>query len=104
MPVPVVLVHGLGSSFAHNWGVSGWDDILQSEGFEAVGYELPGHGAAPEAVGGESEAVQRLLDLVSTREPVDAIGFSAGARLVLCIIEDWWGRLFISIVAGRCLI
>ncbi len=83
MSVPVVLVHGLGSSFAHNWGVSGWDDILQSEGFEVVGYELPGHGAAPEAPGGETEAVQRLLDLVSEREPVDAIGFSAGARLVL---------------------
>lgn len=83
MPVPVVLVHGLGSSFAHNWGVSGWDDILQSEGFEVVAHELPGHGAAPEAPGGEDEAIARLVALVQQIGPVDAIGFSAGARLVL---------------------
>jgi pimeloyl-ACP methyl ester carboxylesterase len=83
MSIPVVLVHGLGSSFAHNWGVSGWDDILMSEGFAVIGHELPGHGAAVEAPGGETEAVQRLIDLASEVGPIDAIGFSAGARLVL---------------------
>ncbi|MFA7322756.1 MAG: alpha/beta fold hydrolase [Candidatus Nanopelagicales bacterium] len=83
MSIPVVLVHGLGSSFAHNWGVSGWDDILQSEGFAVIAHELPGHGSAPAAPGGETEAVQRLVDLVSEIGPVDAVGFSAGARLVL---------------------
>ncbi|MDD2858222.1 MAG: alpha/beta hydrolase [Candidatus Nanopelagicales bacterium] len=83
MSVPVVLVHGLGSSFAHNWGVSGWDDILQSEGFEVVAHELPGHGAAAEAPGGEDEAIARLVELVTQIGPVAAVGFSAGARLVL---------------------
>jgi pimeloyl-ACP methyl ester carboxylesterase len=78
-----MLVHGLGSSFAHNWGVSGWDDILGSEGFAVIPHELPGHGSAPEVAGGENEAVQRLIDSASELAPVDAIGFSAGARLVL---------------------
>lgn len=82
MSVPVVLVHGLGSSFEHNWGVTGWIDILGSEGFEVIGHELPGHGAAPEA-SGEAEAVARLVAQVTELAPVDAVGFSAGARLVL---------------------
>ena len=83
MSAPVVLVHGLGSSFEHNWGVTGWIDILDSEGFEVVGHELPGHGSAPQAAGGEPEAMERLVGLVKERAPVVGIGFSAGARLVL---------------------
>ncbi|MDO9485610.1 MAG: alpha/beta hydrolase [Actinomycetota bacterium] len=83
MSAPVVLVHGLGSSFEHNWGVTGWIDILESESFEVVGHELPGHGSAPQAPGGETEAVQRLVSLVTDRAPVLGIGFSAGARLIL---------------------
>ena len=83
MSAPVVLVHGLGSSFEHNWGVTGWIDILDSEGFEVVGHELPGHGSAAHAAGGELEAVQRLVSVVTQKAPVVGIGFSAGARLVL---------------------
>lgn len=83
MSAPIVLVHGLGSSFDHNWGVTGWIDILESEGFEVVGHELPGHGSAPVAPGGEREAAQRLVSLVNEKAPVVGIGFSAGARLVL---------------------
>jgi pimeloyl-ACP methyl ester carboxylesterase len=83
MSAPVVLVHGLGSSFEHNWGVTGWIDILDSEGFEVVGHELPGHGSAAHAAGGELEAVQRLVSVVTHKAPVVGIGFSAGARLVL---------------------
>lgn len=83
MSAPVVLVHGLGSSFDHNWGVTGWIDILESEGFAVVGHELPGHGAARVAPGGEAEAAQRLVTLVTEKAPVVGIGFSAGARLVL---------------------
>ncbi|MDO8731496.1 MAG: alpha/beta hydrolase [Actinomycetota bacterium] len=83
MSAPVVLVHGLGSSFEHNWGVTGWIDILESEGFEVVGHELPGHGSAPQASRGEPEAVERLVSVVTEQAPVVGIGFSAGARLVL---------------------
>ena len=83
MSAPVVLVHGLGSSFEHNWGVTGWIDILESEGFEVIGHELPGHGQAPVAAGGEIEAAQRLVELVTEKAPVVGIGFSAGARLTL---------------------
>ena len=83
MSAPVVLVHGLGSSFEHNWGVTGWIDILESEGFEVIGHELPGHGSARVAAGGEIEAAQRLVELVTEKAPVVGIGFSAGARLTL---------------------
>ena len=83
MSAPVVLVHGLGSSFEHNWRVTGWIDILESEEFEVIGHELPGHGSAAVAPGGETEAAQRLVSLVKEKAPVVGIGFSAGARLVL---------------------
>ena len=83
MSAPVVLVHGLGSSFEHNWGVTGWIDILESEGFDVIGHELPGHGKAAAAPGGELEATERLVSLVKKEAPVVGIGFSAGARLTL---------------------
>jgi pimeloyl-ACP methyl ester carboxylesterase len=44
---PVLLVHGLASSFEHNWRATGWVDILADEGRTALGMDLPGHGGGP---------------------------------------------------------
>jgi len=89
-PPPVVLVHGAGSTHRHNWGGSGWTDVLADEGRTVVPFELPGHGEAPplaDADGVEAAGdVERLLALLAADggpAPVDAIGFSAGARLLL---------------------
>jgi pimeloyl-ACP methyl ester carboxylesterase len=78
---PVLLVHGIGSSFEHNWQRTGWVDILGLDDRTAIGYELPGHGASTTALDGDA-AVRELADLVSGYGLVDAVGFSAGAMLL----------------------
>jgi pimeloyl-ACP methyl ester carboxylesterase len=81
---PVVLIHGLGSSFEHNWRGGGWIDLLESEGREVIGFELPGHGAQRALV--EEPAIERLAALLADRGPADVVGFSAGAVLALATL------------------
>jgi pimeloyl-ACP methyl ester carboxylesterase len=81
---PVVLVHGLGSSFEHGWRASGWIDLLGDSGRSVIGVDILGHGNAPKPRNPaaysdlEASVAARLPD-----EPVDAIGFSLGAQLLL---------------------
>ena len=49
MAVPVVLVHGFGTSFDLTWMSNGWVDLLGDEGRQVVGVDLLGHGADPTA-------------------------------------------------------
>jgi len=79
---PVLLVHGIGSSFEHNWQRTGWVDILGLDDRTAVGYELPGHGSSTTPLDGAA-AVRELTEVVSGHGVVDAVGFSAGAMLLL---------------------
>ncbi|HVW42436.1 MAG TPA: alpha/beta fold hydrolase [Amycolatopsis sp.] len=75
---PVLLIHGMGSSFEHNWVVPGWADLLRESGREVVGVELPGHGAEGRTADPARVAAEVLLDAASDGAPVDAVGFSAG--------------------------
>ena len=43
---PVVLVHGLGSSFEHGWRSTGWIDLLADADRPVIGVDLLGHGTA----------------------------------------------------------
>jgi pimeloyl-ACP methyl ester carboxylesterase len=82
---PVVLVHGVGSSFEHNWVVTGWIDVLADEGRTAVPFELPGHGGAARIPDDADDADVFVPFLEAQAEaaggPVDVVGFSAGAQL-----------------------
>ncbi|TFV88848.1 alpha/beta hydrolase [Blastococcus sp. CT_GayMR16] len=78
---PVLLVHGIGSSFEHNWQRTGWVDILGLDDRTAVGFELPGHGGSTTPLDGDA-AVRELTEVVSGHGLVDAVGFSAGAMLL----------------------
>jgi len=80
--VPVLLVHGLASSFQHNWKVPGWVDLLEAEGREVIGIDLPGHGPNP-ADPATTDAAEVLTAAISGYDTVDAVGFSAGAHLLL---------------------
>jgi pimeloyl-ACP methyl ester carboxylesterase len=81
----LILLHGFGSSFDHNWHQTGWVDILADFGVTVPAIDLPGHGSSapltdPASYANADEEVRRAL-------PPDAliagVGFSAGAELLL---------------------
>ncbi len=80
---PVVLIHGLGGSFEQNWRRSGWVDALRASGRPVLPFALPGHSSPAPAAGEEDRVVRDLVDLARVQGPVDAVGFSVGALLLL---------------------
>jgi pimeloyl-ACP methyl ester carboxylesterase len=82
---PVALVHGFASSTEHNWGATGWLDLLADAGREVIGVDLPGHGRAPRPTSPDAYASVEsdVGEALRGRGPVDAIGFSAGAAVLL---------------------
>lgn len=88
---PVLLVHGLASSFEHNWKVPGWVDLLEAEGRDVIGVNLPGHGPNP-VDPATVDAVQHVADAIKDYDTVDAVGFSAGASILLRVAAKDPGR------------
>jgi len=98
---PVVLVPGFATSAARTWGENGWIDLLRDIGRDALPLDLLGSGSCekphdPEAY---NEFEQHLLDRFPD-EPVDAIGFSLGARTLLLLASKFPSRFSSLIVAG----
>ena len=80
---PILLVHGLASSFEHNWRSTGWVDILADEGRTVIGVDLPGHGAnSAQDPAGISPAAA-VLAAIGDCAQVDGVGFSAGGHALL---------------------
>jgi pimeloyl-ACP methyl ester carboxylesterase len=86
----VLLVHGFASSAEHNWRQPGWLDLLADCGRETIAIDLPGHGTAPKPAdpAGYQGVEAHVAAAVEGREPVDAIGFSAGAHVLLRLAAD----------------
>ncbi len=81
----VILLHGFGSSFDHNWRQTGWVDILGDFGVTVPVIDLPGHGSSPPLTdpadyADVDEEVRRALP---THGLIAGVGFSAGAELLL---------------------
>jgi pimeloyl-ACP methyl ester carboxylesterase len=87
---PVLLVHGFASSAEHNWRHPGWLDLLADCGRETIAIDLPGHGTAPKPADPASyhTVEAHVAAAVEGREPLDAIGFSAGAHVLLRLAAD----------------
>ena len=87
---PVLLVHGFASSAEHNWRLPGWLDLLADCGRETIAIDLPGHGTAPKLAdpAGYQGVEAHVAAAVQGREPLDAIGFSAGAQVLLRLAAD----------------
>jgi pimeloyl-ACP methyl ester carboxylesterase len=99
---PVALVHGFASSYAHGWEHNGWTDLLADGGRKVLRIDLPGHGESPTATDPAAYAdVQgALADVLAPHAPVDAIGFSTGARLLLGLASEDPARLRKLVVIG----
>ncbi len=84
-PNALILLHGFGSSFDHNWRQSGWVDILADFGVTVPPIDLPGHGASspltdPADYADVDGEVRRALPDDGL---IAGVGFSAGAELLL---------------------
>src|SRR6478735_1696922 len=104
---PVVLVHGLGSSFEHGWRSIGWVDLLADAGRPVIPVDLLGHGTAdaphdPERYAHLENSVVAALP-ADGPDTVDAVGFSLGAQMLLRVAAqapERFGRL-VLIGAGE---
>jgi pimeloyl-ACP methyl ester carboxylesterase len=81
---PVVLVHGFGSSSEHNWREAGWIDLIGDAGRTVIPVDLLGHGTAdaPHDPGAYAH-LESSIENALPADPVDAIGFSLGAQMLL---------------------
>jgi pimeloyl-ACP methyl ester carboxylesterase len=91
---PVLFVHGFASSAEHNWRQPGWLDLLAELGRETIAVDLLGHGRAPRPTDpAEYASVEdRVAAEISGYEQVDAVGFSAGAYVLLRLASASPGR------------
>jgi pimeloyl-ACP methyl ester carboxylesterase len=80
---PVLLLHGLAASAASTWREAGWLDLLADADRTVLAPDLPGHGTTPLPDTPVDLTAFALDCLPDGDEPVDAIGFSLGARTVL---------------------
>ena len=89
MTDPVVLVHGFATSSARTWGDNGWLDLLADVGRRPVPIDLLGHGTADKPHDPAAyEAMESLVADQLPEGPVDGIGFSLGARVLLTLACD----------------
>ena len=107
MSAPVVLLHGFATSSARTWGENGWLDLLADVGRTPLPIDLLGHGTADKPHEPEAYAAmeQLVLDQLP-EEPVDGIGFSLGARVLVtlaCDHPERFGRLVLTGVGANLL-
>ncbi|HKY15566.1 MAG TPA: alpha/beta fold hydrolase [Microthrixaceae bacterium] len=98
---PVVLLHGLATSSARTWGETGWIDLLTDAGREVITVDLPGHGGRPPlSDDADYDRVEEIISAELPDGPVDAVGFSAGARILLSLAVDRPERFGRLVLAG----
>lgn len=89
MTKPVLLVHGFTTSADRTWREPGWIDLLTDAGRPVIAPDLLGHGSSPKPHDVEAyDAVEALVAAELPDGPVDAIGYSAGAALVLSLAAE----------------
>ncbi|MSO86671.1 MAG: alpha/beta fold hydrolase [Acidimicrobiia bacterium] len=107
MSTSVALVHGFATSSARTWGDNGWLDLLADAGRRAWPIDLLGHGTAAKPHDPAAyDAMEQLVLAQLPAEPVDAIGFSLGARVLLSLaseVPERFERLVLTAVGANLL-
>ncbi len=103
---PVLLVHGFTTSAKRTWQEPGWIDLLTEAGRDVIAPDLLGHGDAPKPH--DVEAYDDVEGLIFAAVPdgatIDAVGYSAGARVVLWLAAtypDRFGKIVVGGMGGR---
>ena len=99
-PRSLVLLHGFASTFDHTWRQNGWVDILADFDCTAPEIDLPGHGSSarpvdPGSYASVEEDVAALLPA-----PTGAVGFSAGAEILLRVAVTHPGQFDRLVLLG----
>jgi len=99
----VLLLHGFGTSAARTWGDNGWIDLVGDMGRTVIAPDLLGHGSAPKPH--DPAAYAQLgpriaAELPEDGQPVDAVGFSMGARILLELAIEDASRFRRLVIAG----
>lgn len=85
----VALVHGWGGSPDTTWRAAGLPAALARAGVETVRPALPGHGITPQSPEPEDyRDIHIRLDTLLPLGPLDAVGYSLGAKLLLKIAAE----------------
>lgn len=87
-PTTLVLLHGFASSFDHTWRQNGWVDILGDFDCDAPEIDLPGHGSSAKPVDPASYTTVEEDVGAQLPVPANAVGFSAGAQILLRMALD----------------
>jgi pimeloyl-ACP methyl ester carboxylesterase len=98
---PVLLLHGFATSADRTWRDNGWIDLLADMGRTVIAPDLLGHGSAPKPH--DPAAYQDLGAPILAElpdEPVDAVGFSLGSRLLLGLAADQPERFRRLVITG----
>lgn len=97
---PVLLLHGFTTSAQRTWQEPGWVDLLTEAGREVLALDLLGHGDAPKPHDpAEYAAVEQLVEDALPAGPIDGVGYSAGARILLVLAArnpERFGRLVVG--------
>jgi len=101
---PVLLLHGFTTSAQRTWYEPGWVDLLTDAGREVLALDLLGHGDAPKPHDpAEYAAVEQLVEDALPPGPIDGVGYSAGARVLLVLASrdpERFGRLVVGGIGG----
>lgn len=83
---PILFLHGLATSGSRTWGDNGWIDLVGEAKRESLVIDLPGHGE--NYTQSEYATFEKSILFVEKNihtAPIDGIGFSLGARMLLTI-------------------
>ena len=98
---PVVLLHGLATNASRTSRETGFVDLLEDSGRLVVAPDLPGHRGPHEPVDPAAYSDFEAQVLAELPEgPLDAVGFSLGARTLLVLAAEHPERFGRLVVAG----